>query len=144
MVTEGIAVTWTVSRERFLEKYFPADICDKKEMELLVLKQGNVSVGEYAAKFEELARYYTPYQVMVDDRSKCVKFEDGLRPEIKQTISYQEIKVFPTLMNKCRIFEDAYKSKVTSFKGLDSHDSRKTEQKDKGKQCYAPAGRDFK
>ena len=52
------------------------------------LKQGNRSVTEYAAKFVELTKYYTPYDEANGEFSKCVKFESGLRPEIKQGISY--------------------------------------------------------
>lgn len=88
MEAEGTGVTWNVFKDRFLEKYFPADIRDKKEMEFLALKQGSMTVREYDAKFEELAHYYTLYQYVTDDRSKWMKFEDGLRPEIKQAISY--------------------------------------------------------
>ncbi|XP_073222363.1 uncharacterized protein [Cicer arietinum] len=39
----------------FLIKYFPEDIRNRKEMEFVKLKQGNMSVAEYAAKFEELS-----------------------------------------------------------------------------------------
>ncbi|XP_028220276.1 uncharacterized protein LOC114401897 [Glycine soja] len=48
------------SRGCFLEKYFPKDVRNKNEMEFLELKQGNMTVAEYAAKFEELVRvaYY--------------------------------------------------------------------------------------
>lgn len=55
MEAEGSGVTWNVFKDRFLEKYFPADIRDKKEMEFLALKQGSMTVREYDAKFEELA-----------------------------------------------------------------------------------------
>lgn len=59
---EGTTITWNTFKERFWEKYFPADMCDKKEMEILALTQGSMSVERYAAKFEELSRYYPPYQ----------------------------------------------------------------------------------
>ena len=39
-----------------MEKYFPEDVRNKKEMELLELKQGNMIVAEYGAKFKELVR----------------------------------------------------------------------------------------
>jgi len=35
----------------FLEKYFPEDVRNKKEMEFLELRQGSMTVAEYAAKF---------------------------------------------------------------------------------------------
>ncbi|KAF1884322.1 hypothetical protein Lal_00033495 [Lupinus albus] len=75
-------------------------------MEFLKLEQGNMSVGEYAAKFEELARF-CPYSALeMDVRSKCSKFELGLRPKLKMMFGHQEIADFPTLVNKCRMYED--------------------------------------
>ncbi|XP_050916551.1 uncharacterized protein LOC127131680 [Lathyrus oleraceus] len=41
----------------FLRKYFPEDVRGKKEIEFLELKQGNLSVIEYAARFVELAKF---------------------------------------------------------------------------------------
>ncbi|XP_058784962.1 uncharacterized protein LOC131659855 [Vicia villosa] len=41
----------------FLRKYFPEDVHGKKEIEFLVLRQGNKLVIEYAAKFRELAKF---------------------------------------------------------------------------------------
>ena len=48
----GTAVTWEGFKTAFLEKYFLADVRCKKEMEFLELKQGNMSVAEYASKFD--------------------------------------------------------------------------------------------
>ncbi|KAK7260618.1 hypothetical protein RIF29_26821 [Crotalaria pallida] len=59
---EGRDVSWGVFMEKFLQKYFPEDLRRKKEVEFLQLKQGNMSVGEYAAKFEELMKYFPYYQ----------------------------------------------------------------------------------
>lgn len=36
----------------------------------------------------------------------CIKFESGLRPKIMQFIEYQEIHLFPVLVNKCRIYNE--------------------------------------
>ncbi|MCI72095.1 GRAS family transcription factor, partial [Trifolium medium] len=49
-----------VSRE-FLTKYFPADERNHKVIEFMELKQGGISVSEYAAKFEELCRFAPHY-----------------------------------------------------------------------------------
>ncbi|XP_057425719.1 uncharacterized protein LOC130719092 [Lotus japonicus] len=57
---EGKEINWFTFKEIFLEKYLPEDVRNKKEMEFLELKQGNMSVGEYAAKFEELALFHPP------------------------------------------------------------------------------------
>ncbi|XP_004514249.1 uncharacterized protein [Cicer arietinum] len=63
----------------FLNKYFPEDIRNRKEMEFVKLEQGNMSVVEYAAKLEELSRYYPLYVGEAGENSKCIKFEMGLR-----------------------------------------------------------------
>lgn len=102
----GTAITWERFKTDFLEKYFLADVRCKKEIEFLELKQGGMSVAQYASKFEELMKYCSHYNSEAAEESKCIKFESGLRPEIKQGIRYQEIHRFPTLVNKCRIFDE--------------------------------------
>lgn len=57
-------------------------------------------VAEYATMFEELSRYRPYYNGAYVEGSKCVMFENGLRPEIKQFIGYQEIHCFSLLVNK--------------------------------------------
>ncbi|KAF1888115.1 hypothetical protein Lal_00039155 [Lupinus albus] len=110
METEGQLISWGTFKEKFLHKYFPVDLKWKKEMEFLKLEQGNMSVGEYAAKFEELA-WFCPYsELEVDGRSKCSKFELGLRPKLKIMFGHQEIADFATLVNKSRMYEDDLKS----------------------------------
>ncbi|XP_006586470.1 uncharacterized protein [Glycine max] len=88
---ESQDVTWDVFKRVFLEKYFPEDVRNKKEMELLELKLGNMTVAKYAAKFEELVRYFPHYQGRDGESSKCVKFLNGLRPEVKQAVNYQGV-----------------------------------------------------
>jgi len=50
-------MTW----ERFIElldnKYYPRDVQRMKEREFLNLKQGRMTVMEYAARFNELSRF---------------------------------------------------------------------------------------
>ncbi|KAF1892042.1 hypothetical protein Lal_00036395 [Lupinus albus] len=65
-----------------------------------------MSMGEYSARFEELIRYCPYAELELDGRSKCVKFEMRLRPELIVTFGYEEIFDFPTLVNKCRMYED--------------------------------------
>ncbi|KAF1868305.1 hypothetical protein Lal_00000698 [Lupinus albus] len=72
--------------------------------------RGNISVGEYAAKFEELARFCPYSELEMGGRSKCSKFESGLKPKFKMMFGHQEIADFPTLVNKCRMYEDDMKA----------------------------------
>jgi len=100
---KGQAVTWEIFKRVFLEKYFPEDVRNKKEMEFLELKQGNMTVVEYAAKFKEIMRYIPHYQGRDGESSKCVKFLNGLRPKVKQAMNYQGVFQFPLFVIMCRI-----------------------------------------
>jgi hypothetical protein len=137
----GNVITWEIFREEFLGKYFPADVRNKKAIEFLELKQGNMTVAEYAAKFEELSRF-CPYINAADvEVSKCLKFENGLRLEIKQFIGYQQIRQFSSLVTACRIYEDDSKKRTNHYKIASERRSREQGRSkpysvpaDKGKQ----------
>ncbi|MDV3145731.1 MAG: hypothetical protein Q8736_02460, partial [Sweet potato little leaf phytoplasma] len=66
---EQRAITWAVFKEKFLEKYFPEDVRRKKEMEFLGLKQGTMSVGEYAT-INEIVRkdFKVDYLIIIEQR----------------------------------------------------------------------------
>jgi len=121
----GEVVTWVRFKSEFLRKYFPEDLRNKKEVEFLNLKQGNLSIVDYAAMFEELSwffPYINPKNAMV---SKCVKFESGLRPKIYQYICFHEIRDFDTLVHKCRMFDDVRKVKMNNYKAENGKDKGK-------------------
>ncbi|MCI49257.1 GRAS family transcription factor, partial [Trifolium medium] len=82
------------------------------------LKQEGLSVSEYAAKFEDLCRFAPHYNTMEAKEDKCVKFENGLRPNIKQLIGFSEIRNFPTLVNKSRICEKDSRAKASYYKAV--------------------------
>src|ERR1051325_5562459 len=102
---EGAEVSWALFRDAFLENYFPEDVRGKKEVEFLELKQSNGTVVEYAVRFQELIKYYPYYNTMNAERSNCLKFVNGLRPNIKKAIGYQQIARFAELVNKSRIYD---------------------------------------
>ncbi|CAJ2672550.1 unnamed protein product [Trifolium pratense] len=102
---DGVAIVWETFKREFLRKYFPADVKNKKVIEFMELKQGNLSVAEYSAKFEALCVFSPHYNTVEAEEDKCVKFESGLRPDIKLLIGFSEIRDFPTLMTKARIYD---------------------------------------
>jgi len=67
-------------------------------------------VTEYAAKFVELAKFYPHYTAETTEFSKCIKFENGLRADIKRAIGYQRIRNFSELVSSCRIYEEDTKA----------------------------------
>ncbi|CAJ2642437.1 unnamed protein product [Trifolium pratense] len=77
----GVVITWEMFKGEFLRKYFPADIRNKKVVEFMELKQGNMSVAEYSVKFEELCAFSPHYNTVDAEEAKCVKFESEVKVE---------------------------------------------------------------
>jgi hypothetical protein len=92
----------------FLENYFPSNLKDQKEIEFLVLKQKEMTIGQYVAKFEELARYINNLINQPDETWKCKRFEQGLRPKIGNKVVTQEIRYYLTLIRKCQLAEQSH------------------------------------
>ncbi|GFS36587.1 hypothetical protein Acr_00g0046810 [Actinidia rufa] len=75
---------WPRFLEVFNEEYFSEMVRDQKIQEFLNLKQGNMIVVVYNAKFMELSRY-APHIVSTESR-KARRFEAGLRWNIKNKV----------------------------------------------------------
>ncbi|MCI47756.1 GRAS family transcription factor, partial [Trifolium medium] len=73
----------------FLRKYFPADVKNKKVVKFMELKLGNMSIANYSVKFESLCAFSPHYNTVEAEEDKCVKFESGLRPDIKKSGTFQ-------------------------------------------------------
>ncbi|XP_074342767.1 uncharacterized protein LOC141680439 [Apium graveolens] len=76
---------------------------NQMELKFLELKQGNMSVAEYEAKFTELSRF-VPYHVNTDEK-KAKRFQQGLKPYIQNRIAVFEITNYTTLVQKAAIVE---------------------------------------
>ena len=83
-----------------------------------------MSVGEYASKFEKLGKYSTFFH-HPDERMKCIKFGDGIRPELKKAVRILEISDFPTLIHKCRFIEDMENKHNSKPKNFGPHINKK-------------------
>ncbi|GAU33765.1 hypothetical protein TSUD_393270 [Trifolium subterraneum] len=69
----GVVITWEMFKREFFNKYFLADVKNKKVVEFMKLEQGNMSVVEYAAKFESLCAFSPHYNTPEAENDKCVK-----------------------------------------------------------------------
>ncbi|CAJ2636548.1 unnamed protein product [Trifolium pratense] len=140
----GVVITWEMFKGEFLRKYFPADIRNKKVVEFMELKQGNMSVAEYSVKFEELCAFSPHYNTMKAENDKCVKFESGLRPDIKHLIGFSQIRDFATLVDKCRICDDDGKAKTNYYKAMSDKRGKGQDRGkpygDKGKKVVETSG----
>ncbi|OKX69635.1 hypothetical protein AXD71_14915, partial [Listeria monocytogenes] len=102
MEPEGI-ITWDRFKELFKEKYLPAYVTDQMEMRFLELKQGNMSVADYEAKFTELSRFVPSY---VDtERKKARRFQQGLKSWIRSKLAILELDTYAAVIQKAMIAE---------------------------------------
>ncbi|XP_027337114.1 uncharacterized protein LOC113850769 [Abrus precatorius] len=83
---EGGYIQWETFNVIFLGNYFPQDLKKQKAREFLKLKQGSMTVGEYATKFQELMKYWPHYQHKDGEEDLCAQFEHRLRPDIRAVV----------------------------------------------------------
>ena len=68
-------MTWEEFRTLFLNKYFPSNVKDQKEIEFLTLQKGDMTMDEYVARFESLARFSNNLQNQPDEATKSKRFK---------------------------------------------------------------------
>lgn len=98
-------VTWPEFLKAFNEKYFPMVLRNKKMTEFLQIKQGDLSVSQYEAKFAELYRYAS--HLFTTDEQKAMHFEHGLKPTIRTRLTAFELTKYSEVMHKAlRVEQD--------------------------------------
>lgn len=73
------------------------------------LVQGERSKTEYEAEFLKLCKYARALVVTAHD--KCMRFEDGLRYDLRVLIASQKERVFAVLVDKEKIIEEVKRIK---------------------------------
>ncbi|KAL4381293.1 hypothetical protein AHAS_Ahas04G0119000 [Arachis hypogaea] len=81
---------------------------DARELELLQLKQGFMTITEYTRKFEELCRFTRICQGAPESYEgwKCIKYQGGLKKNIMSVVAPLEIRQFSELVNNVRVVEE--------------------------------------
>ena len=108
-------ITLEVFKTIFCKKYFPASVRNVKELMIMRLQQGNMSVLKYIAKFKELSKFSTIHQHNLDKGWKCIKFEGSLREDIFTSMQPMEIRDYAALVNKSILMEE-YNKKLVAAK----------------------------
>jgi hypothetical protein len=62
-----------------------------------------MSVAEYVAEFEELARFLCRSRYSPDEERKINQFEWGLRPDIRNNLAQLKFTSYTTLVNESYI-----------------------------------------
>ncbi|XP_057548098.1 uncharacterized protein LOC130826533 [Amaranthus tricolor] len=97
----AIDSTWEQFMKKLGDQFYPPSLQRKKENEILFLRQGTMSVIEYASKFRELSIFAT--EIVISDRGKAIRFFEGLSLRIqKGTLRYQD---FDDLYNQALEYE---------------------------------------
>ncbi|XP_016178641.1 uncharacterized protein LOC107621117 [Arachis ipaensis] len=133
-------IPWEVFQTAFYKKYFPESAREAKEMQLMQLKQGSMSVAEYTNKFEELCRFSRVCQGDPEtfESWRYIKYQRGLKDNIMTAVAPMEIHVFSDLVNKARVVEEYAKTVVAS---KDTH--RGSSSRGRGRYLH-PRGQSFK
>ncbi|XP_016199433.1 uncharacterized protein LOC107640426 [Arachis ipaensis] len=115
---DGAAIPWEIFWTDYYKEYFSNSVRNAKELELMQLKQGQMTVTKYTCRFEKLCRFSCICQGAPEDFAewKCIKYEGGLRSDILGFVAPMEIRVFSELVNKSRVAEECVR-KVAAEKG---------------------------
>lgn len=97
--------TWVEFERIFLEKYFPDSIKRIKAREFDQLKQRDMSVAYFQAKFEELMRFAP--ELVPDDYTKARRFEEGLRSSIKEKVVILKLERYVDVVDRALIAEQS-------------------------------------
>nr|XP_029144801.1 uncharacterized protein LOC112708782 [Arachis hypogaea] len=137
---DGVVISWELFRDEFYKKYFPTSVRNARELELLQLKQGQMTITEYTSKFEELCRFSRICQGAPEDFAewKCIKYEGGLRSDIQSFVAPMQIRVFSELVNRSRVAEECVRRVAAERGSLRTPFQRTTGRN------FAPRGRQFK
>src|ERR1044072_5058632 len=106
-------VSWNTFKRVFLEKYFPVSAQEAKETQFLTLKQGNMSVAEYASKMESLAKHFLFFRNQVDEAYMCARFLSGLRYVVERGVRSLGILRFQELVGRSIEVEEMENSRGT-------------------------------
>ncbi|XP_028071206.1 uncharacterized protein LOC114273599 [Camellia sinensis] len=96
-------MTWTQFNKIFYDKYFPQYFRDQKVSKFQQLKQGNVFIAEYEAKFTELARF-APH-IVDTDHKKARKFKGGLDLDVFDRVGVQKLPTYVELLGRALMVE---------------------------------------
>ncbi|XP_016164880.1 uncharacterized protein LOC107607432 [Arachis ipaensis] len=116
VVHEAAVTAARAVEHEFYKKYFPRVVCDAKEIELMQLRQGDMTVAEYARNFDDLCRFSKLCQGNPTDFEewKCLKFEGGLHDDLMSSIVPMEIRNFAELVNKSKLVEECIKKVIVA------------------------------
>ncbi|GKV36288.1 hypothetical protein SLEP1_g44436 [Rubroshorea leprosula] len=113
----GEEVTWDKFVQAFYQKYFSAAVLERKELEFMNLKQDDITVDEYQAKFSSLMKFAS--HLVNDEVRKVRKFQRGLKASIKNKVVPQMLKTYDEVLATTQIIEQDMEEQR-----METHDSK--------------------
>ncbi|XP_016192696.1 uncharacterized protein LOC107633602 [Arachis ipaensis] len=137
---QNMNITWALFEEAFYKKYFLESIKEARELEFLQLKQRSMNIAEYTSKFEKFCKFSRISKGAPESYEgwKCIKYEVGLREDIRHVVAPLEIRRFSELVDKARVVEE-YARTVASSR--DTHGGNTSRERD---DYLGPRGQNFK
>ncbi|XP_024029331.1 uncharacterized protein LOC112093946 [Morus notabilis] len=86
---EGLVNTWW-------KQYFPQSYREEKALEFMSLLQGDMSIREYEAKFNDLSRFAP--SLVESENMRCLKFEKGLKNSVRRSLVALRLRNFRDLV----------------------------------------------
>lgn len=102
-VGENNTIGWESFKTMFLNRYFPQGIGPVRGKEFIDLKQGTLTVAEYAREFERLSRF-APCVVDTEVNKACL-FVRGLNPELFRRVGYRNIGTYSEVLRQAQLAE---------------------------------------
>ncbi|XP_017613952.1 uncharacterized protein LOC108459099 [Gossypium arboreum] len=96
-------VNWDYFKNTLEGKYVGASYVKACRREFMSLVQGDRSVVEYEAEFLRLSK--NARALVASNYNKCVRFEEGLRYDLRVMIALKREQVFAVLVDKSNIME---------------------------------------
>jgi hypothetical protein len=107
-------VTWQEFTTAIREYFIPVGVLDRKISEFLDLKQGSLSVMEYANKFNHLAQYTGTH--IDSDEKKRDRFYRGLSCILQKELYTGNYQTFGILMNAAIAMEGLQRDSQAEWK----------------------------
>jgi hypothetical protein len=96
-------LTWADFEVLFENQYFPESYRDQLREQFETLEQGNMTVSEYAARFQTLSRFAP--ELVASESRKCRRFERGLHSSVKRLVVSQRKMNFVDVVECARSVE---------------------------------------
>ncbi|GKV05621.1 hypothetical protein SLEP1_g17608 [Rubroshorea leprosula] len=113
----GEEVTWDKFVQAFYRKYFSTAVLERKELEFMNLKEDDMTVDGYQAKFSSLMKF-APHLVN-DEVRKARKFQRGLKASIRNKVVPQMLKTYDEVLATAQIIEQDMEEQK-----METHDSK--------------------